>query len=146
MRYFLLITLINFSSDVYSLPDNLYNHLQKFFTTKLVRKKLDLKREQENIKPSSHNKNNLNQPEPISINMQGVVIRKHHFPIVFINDRNTIKSQKISDGITVKIKSNINSDYSVPLLINNKTIKIKPGQHWDEHTQRITKNYKTIVK
>jgi len=57
------------------------------------------------------------------------------------NDGNTLSSRVINDELIVKTKQIKRKKYIIPVRVVNKTIKLKPGQQWNETDQKTQDNY-----
>ncbi len=113
--------------------------LKTFFTTPSERHKLDQRRNSGQY--NSNLSNNLSLRAPLKVEMQGVLIRGRRSAVAFVNDGNTLQSQKINDDIFANRKSINTSDFSVRLSARHKHLKLKPGQEWNEHSRKVQERY-----
>lgn len=139
MKFLFYMLLLFFSSTSVANTSNVQKNLRNLFTSPSDRSQLNILRDQgklnnqKTIKPTVH--------KPIAVNMQGVVIRKNHSPIIFINNHNNLKSNNIDKGIIVKSRAITNKNYIIPLSVNQQIIKLKPGQQWHESDKTINGDY-----
>lgn len=134
----LLITPFAGIASEYATEDKLHT----FFTSSSERSQLD------EMRQSGHYANGDNRNttgsifhDPVKVEVKGVVIRKYHKPVVFVNDGNTLSSREISGSISVNDRHVKSPDYKVPVNINQQALKLKPGQQWTESERQIKDNY-----
>ncbi|VAW68972.1 hypothetical protein MNBD_GAMMA09-1939 [hydrothermal vent metagenome] len=139
MRNYLLIFLIFTFNSVYSSELDNASKLRTLFTSPDVRHQLDLLRKAG--KYSTINASETSKPsrKSIEIKAQGIVIRENKPPVIFINNKNTIKSNFINSNI--KIGNIIKQSYKIPVSVNNKAIRLLPGQTWHESDNKIKESY-----
>lgn len=77
---------------------------------------------------------------PSDIKMQGVVIRSDGKSTVWVNGKNTLKSNRV-DGVHVRLNSLNNKTDTVTVVINNRPVRMKPGQVWSESSGKVTDGY-----
>ncbi len=133
----IFLSLISFLSIAATLDNQ--NSLGTLFTTPQTRKRLDQQRRQGKFDYKLQSSANM-MHKPISINMQGVVIRKNKKNVVFINNGNTLKSSKIGTAIRVNVKAIKKPLYKVEVQVKQQKIYLKPGQQWHESNKLIHKN------
>lgn len=116
--------------------------LQKLFTTPYERAQLDARRRRGD-QPQDISGQDTKQPlPPIEVELKGVMMRKGAPDVVWVNRQNTLKSGKIDERISVRA-DRISSDNRVPMRVDSKYIKLKPGQVWNEAEQTIMDKYQT---
>jgi len=142
MKLIVSLLAIIFSLPLFGASGDAQNNLHTLFTTPHVRNQLNMQRMlgKFDIHKQIHSGAKLHKP--ITVKMQGVVIRKGHETIVFVNDSNTLKSQKVNDELVVKSRAVLKENYKVPVRINNNHIRLKPGQQWSESNKSVKENYK----
>jgi len=116
-------------------------NLRTLFTSPHVRRQLDLQRQQGKFDKAAQTTSTITLRKPITVKMQGVVLRKNKKPVVFVNDGNTLKSSKINNEIIVGAKKTNQKIYKVPVRVNQKSVKLKPGQQWNESDKEVKDNY-----
>ena len=115
------------------------DQLQTFLTSPDVRYQLNQQRDSGKYELNS-DKNVTNfLTKPIEVKMQGVVLREKHKPVIFVNDSNTLKSSSVNQKINVKAENIKSNSVIVPIKVNTQSIKLKPGQQWNE-TDRKTRD------
>ncbi len=124
---------------------NSQKKLGTLFTSPSIRYQLDQKRNKGTLQQPAKQSLSNTVREPIQIKMKGLVIRKNKKPVVFINNENTLKSRKINNDITVKTNKIKKQNYNIPVRVVNKTIKLKPGQQWNESNHKIQDNYQVDI-
>lgn len=107
-----------FSSSSFAEYD--VSELKNLFTDKSQRAVIDAKR---SGKAGSRASIKSNQ-----VNVSGYMTRSDGEGVVWLNNKNTLKSTKIDD-IHVHKKS-IGKDKKVTVNVDGKTVKIKPGESW----------------
>ncbi len=136
-----LILLCLFSKPVLSSDFDTQDKLRTLFTTPHIRMQLDQQREEGKF-TDQINKSSINiVKKPLTVKMQGVVIREPAKTIVFVNDSNTLQSPDINNEITVNDNRVKKNTYKVPVRVNQKTVNLKPGQQWNESDKQIQDNY-----
>ena len=115
--------------------------LRTFFTTTHTRNELDLLRNQGKFNKSTQTSSTAVLRKPITVKLQGVVLRENKKPVVFINEGNTIESGTIDNGISVSTNNVNKQAYKVPVRVNQQRINIKPGQQWNETDRHVQDNY-----
>jgi len=116
--------------------------LRTLFTTPLERKKLDeLRKAGEFDKAGGQSSGAAIIREPLKVEVKGIVYREAHKPVVFVNKGNTMKSQKIEDGVSVRPAGLKKGRLKVPVRVYQKTLSMKPGQYWTETDKKVRDNY-----
>ncbi len=141
MKRLYFFILFYYSSN--ALPDTQHNtnDLQKFFTSTNIRQQLNKQRIKRALSPVSNSSNPSVMNKVVTVNMQGLVIRQGHPPIVFLNNRNTSKSNIINHSIKINNFFHTQHDYRIPVVVNHKTILLKPGQQWSNTANKIIESY-----
>jgi len=116
-------------------------NLRTLFTTPDERQKLDKLRRQGKYNNQTPTPPITQAQKPVSLKMQGVVIRKNQKSVIFINDSNNLISNKIESDITVKPQANTDKTYIVPIQVNQTHVKLKPGQQWNELDKSVKDTY-----
>jgi len=142
MKLFISFLIIILTSPLFGASDDAQKNLRTLFTTPHVRNQLDMQRMRGKFGIHKQTDSVAKSHKPITVKMQGVVIRKGHETIVFVNDSNTIKSQKVNDEFVVKSRAVLKENYKVPVRINNNHIRLKPGQQWSESNKSVKDIYK----
>lgn len=100
--------------------------LKTLFTTPQERQAIDSDRR------SNRTSGNQAQAGPSSIQLNGIVKRSNGKSVVWINGQNTIDSTNVEG---YKIYSNaIDAGNKIPVMVDGKTIYLKPGETWSEGT------------
>jgi len=128
-------------SLVYADQSPAQQNLRTLFTSSYERDQLDDLRRLGKYKNLQQKTVITKAHKPITVKMQGVVIRDEQPPVIFINNSNSLKSNKIDNSITIKPKSKIREDYAVPIHVKSKHIKLKPGQYWHEQEKSVQDSY-----
>jgi len=139
MKYFIFILI--FSSSAYAENINTKNHLKTLFTSPGIRAQLDKQRRQGKFTSQQQVMTTHAPKQPITVKMQGIVLRKNKPPVVFVNNNNTLSSRVINEELVVKTNKIKQKKYIIPVRVINKTIKLKPGQQWNDTDRKIKDNY-----
>ncbi len=110
------------------------NALDKLFTTSNQRQKIDNFRKGKSIGSVRE------QVSPTDVKVQGIVTRSGGKSTVWVNGQSTLESNTVG-GVRVspgRIDSNTNK---VSVSVNNKSVRLKPGQVWSEDTGQISDSY-----
>lgn len=84
---------------------------------------------------------NLEQNREASkIRVDGVMIRKNGENVVWINGDSNINSVK-AGGVQVHSRQIDKNNYRVPIRVDQKTIRLKPGQIWSDESGKISDDY-----
>ena len=120
------------------------NGLKKLFTTPYERQELDKRRKSGVLEEA--NSNIVSKVfNSSSVELRGVVYRHGKMPVVWVNDSNTLKTRDIDSNIRVYGLVKRNSEEKVQLRVNDKFIKMKPGQVWSESDREAVEKYRTKV-
>lgn len=116
--------------------------LQRLFTTPLERAQLDARRRRgvspgEQEQPSSQTTAAL---PPLQVEVKGVMKRKNAPDVVWVNQGNTLNSRTIDDRVRVS-NPVVTRSGKVPLRVNDRTVRLKPGQVWNEFEDTISDKY-----
>ena len=117
------------------------SNLRSLFTTSQIRDQLDTLRNQGKFNKRTSSKTAILR-EPLTVKMQGIVIRENKKPVVFVNDGNTIKSSKVNNEIIINTKTVGKAAYKVPVRVNQRRVKLKPGQQWSETDRQVQESYR----
>jgi len=116
-------------------------NLKALFTTPLERIKLDEMRNNGSFSKNTSNESSNLVRLPLKIDVRGIVIREVGSPVVWVNEGNTLKSEKIENGVKVRSDYIRNEPVMIPVRVDQKTLKMKPGQQWDETSDKIQDKY-----
>ena len=142
MKLIVSFLVIIFSLPLFGASGDAQNNLHTLFTTPHVRNQLNMQRMRGKFDIHKQTDSVAKLHKTITVKMQGVVIRKGHETIVFVNDSNTLKSAKVNDELIVKSRAVLKENYKVPVRINNNHIRLKPGQQWSESNKSVKEIYK----
>jgi len=141
MKPITICLLVCFYTPLSGANSNAQKTLRTLFTTPDERDLLNKLRMKGKFESQKHNESVAKSHKPVMVKMQGVVIRKEQKPVVFVNDLNTLKSQKFNNGVVVKSRTEIKENYIVPVSINDYKIRLKPGQQWSELKKIVKETY-----
>ena len=116
--------------------------LRTLFTTPLERKKLDELRNkgQFDVNRQTEDDGTVIRP-PLTVEVKGLVLRDNKKPVVWVNEGNTLKSQKIEDGVRVRSSAVNRNNLKIPVKVYQKHLTMKPGQQWTETDGKIRDIY-----
>jgi hypothetical protein len=75
-----------------------------------------------------------------NVRVDGVMIRGDGENVVWINGENTLDGDPVK-GVKVHPETADGENYNVQVQIDDKRVKLKPGQNWSEGTGTIKDNY-----
>ena len=108
--------------------------LGRLFTDTGQRQKLDA------IRRGTYTEESEQSSAASNVRVNGIMMRSNGDNVVWVNGESTLDN-RVSEGVKINPKAADKESYSVPLRINGKRIKIKPGQNWSEGTDQIKDNY-----
>lgn len=79
--------------------------------------------------------------KPLEVKLNGVVYSETGKPVIWVNDKSTLKSEAIDQSIRVKSSALKTESTKVPVKVNKQWLKIKPGQTWNESHNQVQENY-----
>lgn len=146
MKHYTPLILLILFANLFSLPSMASNYasskqLQTFFTSPGIRFQLNQQRNSGKYDLKSDKQSVSFSLKPLQIKMQGIVLRDKHKPVIFVNDSNTLKSQTVDEQITIKTNRMKVDSVIVPVKVNSESIKLKPGQQWNESDRKTRDNY-----
>jgi hypothetical protein len=117
-----------------ALSESNAEELGRLFTDVEQRKKLDA------IRRGTYSQDTEQQGTASKVRVNGVVVRSDGENVVWINGESTIKSDTVK-GVRVNTEEADSKTLAVPLSIDGRRIKIKPGQSWSGSTTTVKDNY-----
>lgn len=123
-----------------SLKTDSQSQLRTLFTSSQQRQQLDAFRKQGMYRSQPQSTASIIK-KPISVRMQGLVLRKHKKPVIFINDTNNLKSSRIDNQVSLPTYQSKINNLKIPVRIKQKNIKLKPGQQWQPSSNLILDKY-----
>lgn len=75
-----------------------------------------------------------------NVRINGVMMRSDGKNVVWINGENTLDGEPVK-GVKVNPDAADSETYNVQVQIDDKRVKLKPGQNWSEGTGTIKDNY-----
>ncbi|MBI3187163.1 MAG: hypothetical protein HYZ31_04715 [Gammaproteobacteria bacterium] len=114
------------------------------FTTRFERAQLDAQRRRmssgESIESTTSNSVSV---APVNVEMQGIMQREKGGNVAWINGQSTLNSNTIDENIRVNGQPKALSGANVS--IGGQTIRLKPGQVWQQEDGKVVERYKTKV-
>lgn len=107
------------------------DNLNKLFTDKNQRAQIDASRSGKTA--TAGTKKNS------KVNVSGYVTRSDGKSVVWLNNKNTLKSSTVA-GARVH-QSSIGKNKKVTVTVGNKTTRLKPGETWSASTGKVKDNY-----
>lgn len=84
---------------------------------------------------------NTEQESPAKkIRVDGVLIRENGDNVVWVNGESSLNGNSVG-GADVRARQIDRRNYRVPIRIDNKTMRLKPGQVWVGESGKITDDY-----
>jgi hypothetical protein len=75
-----------------------------------------------------------------NVRVDGVMMRSDGENVVWVNGKSTLDGEPVK-GVKVNPENTDSETYKVQVQIDDKRVKIKPGQNWSEGTGTIKDNY-----
>lgn len=126
------VVLVLFSSTASSQAR--LDELGRLFTDDTQRDKLDA------IRQGAYDEESAQQSTVSAVTVNGIVIRSDGENVVWVNGESTLESRS-AKGISVYPGSADSRTYNVPLSVEGKRVRIKPGQSWTESSDQILDSY-----
>lgn len=115
-------------------------NLKKLFTTPAQRAELDKRRKAGVFDDDSSLVSQiLNRASDVEL--KGIVYRKGKQPVVWVNDKNTLKSKSVDSNIRVYGVDRSKKTEQAKLRVNDSFVKMKPGQVWSELDNKARDKY-----
>jgi len=122
------------------------SELKTLFTTPVERQRLDNRREAGEFENNQQESSGpLIRLKPLKVEVKGVMFREKGNPVVWVNEGSTLKSKRINDDIRVRTKYVKQKNLKVPVKVNNKSLRMKPGQVWLETDGKVKDIYQIEV-
>ena len=116
--------------------------LKSFFTSPPQRSELDRIRSSGQFGKKSDSKSpQMLLRKPLEVKLNGVVYSETGKPVIWVNGNSTLKSESIDESIRVKSSALKTESAKVPVKVNEKWLKLKPGQTWRESRNQVQENY-----
>jgi len=138
MKYLLTLFLGLYATQL--IAENNQSDLQTFFTTKSERQQLNALRNSGAFSDDKKPTAGITF-KPLTVEMQGVVIRDNKKPVVFVNNENTLKTHHLSNDVTVRDHRIKKQNYTVPLRVKGESLKLRPGEQWQESDRKVQDKY-----
>ena len=110
------------------------NAIDKLFTTASERQKIDSFRKGKSVGVARE------QVSPTDVKVQGMVKRSDGKTTVWVNGQSTLDSNTVG-GVRVSPGRTDSNSNKVSVSVNNKSVRLKPGQVWSEDTGQISDSY-----
>jgi len=120
------------------------DQLHTLFTSPGTRLQLDYMRNSGAFNKQAQQNSDFIVLQPANVNMQGIVLRKKHKPVIFANGSNTLKSPIIDNEILIKSGNIKAQSLTIPLNVRQKSLKLMPGQQWSESEGKVSENFQVI--
>ena len=122
------------------------SELKTLFTTPVERQRLDNRREAGEFENNQQESSApLIRQQPLKVEVKGVMFREKGNPVVWVNEGNTLKSKRINDDIRVRTKYVKQKNLKVPVQVNSRSLRMKPGQVWLETDGKVKDKYQIEV-
>ena len=110
------------------------NAIEKLFTTASERQKIDSFRKGKSVGVARE------QVSPTDVKVQGMVKRSDGKTTVWVNGQSTLDSNTVG-GVRVSPSRTDSNSNKVSVSVNNKSVRLKPGQVWSEDSGQISDSY-----
>ncbi len=144
IQHFISLLILAISSSQILMAEELdsVSKLKTLFTTQQERRQLDKLRTTGVFETEQGNSSaSVMRFEPLKVEVKGVVFREKGKPVVWVNKGNTLESNKIDNDIHVRTKYVKIKNLKVPVKVNNRSLRIKPGQVWVETDTKVKDKY-----
>ena len=74
------------------------------------------------------------------VRVDGVMVREDGRNVVWVNGTSTLESDSLN-GVRVHSRNADRKDFRVPVGVDGKTVRLKPGQVWSDETGRVKDDY-----
>ena len=108
--------------------------LENLFNTPEQRQKIDAFRKGKSVGVARE------QISPTDVKVQGIMMRSGGPSTVWVNGKSTLEGNRVG-GVDVKLNSLNKKSDQVTVNINNKAVRLKPGQVWSEDSGQISDSY-----
>ena len=132
-RFITLLILITAKTQLWATNYD-ESDLGSLFNTPIERQSID------NAKRDDVPQESLRRVTPTSVKINGIVIRSNGSSTAWVNGKQT-SGNNTEAGVKVLTRSVSDKDKKIPVLVDGKSIKIKPGQFWSEETGTVVDNY-----
>ncbi len=108
--------------------------LDRLFTDPRQREKLDA------VRRGTYKEDAEKNAAVSNVRVDGLMMRSDGKNVIWVNGRSTLDNNSVN-GIKTYPQSANASTYKVPVRVEDKKIKIKPGQTWSDSTGKVKDNY-----
>jgi hypothetical protein len=127
------VCLSSLSWNAYAVGDA--DGLNRLFTDQETRARIDAARKGDPVIEKDDKNGSTGK-----IRVDGVVIRENGDNVVWVNGENDRNSGNIG-GIYVRSSQVNRKDYRVPVRLDGKTVRLKPGQVWNDENGKISDDF-----
>lgn len=113
--------------------DSTNKSLNRLFIDPETRARIDAVR-----KGDPANETSVQEQSAKKIQVNGVVIRENGENVIWINGESSLSNKQ--KGVTVRTRKIDRNSYRVPIQVDNKTVRLKPGQVWTGENGKIKDN------
>ena len=108
--------------------------LGKLFTDSAQREKLEA------VRYDAYDREAESASTITSVTVNGIVLRGDGKSVVWLNGKNTLEGQP-GEGVTVDPNAADHNNYSVPVKVDGRLLRMKPGQTWSDGSGTVRDNY-----
>ena len=126
------IALLLFSSSAAS--QSQLNELGRLFTDVSQRDKLDA------IRQGAYDEEREEPGTVSAVTVNGIVMRSDGENVVWVNGESSLEGNP-AKGVNVYPKSADRNTYNVPVSVEGRYVRMKPGQSWTEGSDQIKDSY-----
>ncbi|MDQ1362195.1 MAG: hypothetical protein QG652_55 [Pseudomonadota bacterium] len=120
--------------------------LDRMFTTRYERAQLDALRDRMTGNTSGVEMpatENSIRTSPLNVEMQGIMQREKGRNVAWINGQSTLNNNVIDDN--VRVGSQPQALRGASVTISGQTVRLKPGQVWQQESGKVVESYRTKV-
>jgi hypothetical protein len=110
------------------------DELGRLFTDPEQREKLEA------VRHGAYDEAADNEKIVSTVTVNGVMMRRDGESVVWINGKSTLEGE-LAKGVNVYTRSADRESYTVPIVVDGKLVRIKPGQSWSDGAGTVKDNY-----
>jgi hypothetical protein len=131
----LMLGLCLFAQSGLIYADSGAGELNRLFTDRESRARMDAARKGDPVIEKSGEEGSYR-----NVRVDGVVIRENGDNVIWLNGESNKNSDKIN-GVHIRSRQIDRNNYRVPVRLEDKTVRLKPGQVWNNESGKVSDNY-----
>jgi hypothetical protein len=110
------------------------NELGRLFTEPAQREKLEA------VRHGAYDQQPVDASSVTAITVNGVMLRSDGESVVWVNGKSTLEGQ-LGQAVNVHTGAANQKTYSVPIAVQGRVLRMKPGQSWSDGSDGVKDNY-----